>query len=127
MPNIQFKCKKDKLTLNKRPSTPMGSLVPGKASTKSDIKSMQEGEPMRKRANRATPREYEVLQLVLLGYTNKDIAQRLGISDYTARDHVSALLKKNDVKNRTQLMALHVVVPRKRKTQVPPTFDGLFR
>lgn len=51
-------------------------------------------ERKRKRLSRATPREREVLQLVLLGYTNKDIAQQLGISDYTARDHVSALLKR---------------------------------
>ncbi|WP_296183535.1 LuxR C-terminal-related transcriptional regulator [Pseudomonas sp. UBA1879] len=82
---------------------------------------------MRQRASRATPRECEVLKLVLLGYTNKDIAQQLGISDYTARDHVSALLKKNEVKNRAQLMALHVVLPRKRKTRLPPTFDGLYQ
>ena len=82
---------------------------------------------MRQRASRATPRECEVLKLVLLGYTNKDIAQQLGISDYTARDHVSALLKKNEVKNRAQLMALHVVLPRKLKTWLPPTFDGLYQ
>ncbi|HXQ99110.1 MAG TPA: LuxR C-terminal-related transcriptional regulator [Pseudomonas sp.] len=80
-----------------------------------------------KRANRATPREREVLQLVLLGYSNKDIAEQLGISHYTARDHVSALLKKNAVKNRAQLMALHTPIPGKRKAQPPPTFDGLFR
>ncbi|MFJ3466506.1 LuxR C-terminal-related transcriptional regulator [Pseudomonas sp. NPDC090201] len=67
-----------------------------------------------KRPNRTTPREQEVLQLLLAGYTNKGIAQALGISDYTARDHVSALLKKNEVHNRAQLMALHVS-PRVRK------------
>ncbi len=88
---------------------------------------MLEREHKRKRLNRVTPREHEVLQLVLLGYTNKDIAQQLGISDYTARDHVSALLKKNEVKNRAQLLALHVAAPRKRKTRTPPTFDGLYR
>lgn len=76
-------------------------------------------ERKRKRLSRATPREREVLQLVLLGYTNKDIAQQLGISDYTARDHVSALLKKNGVKNRAQLMALHVAFPRKKKLPHP--------
>ena len=74
---------------------------------------------MRQRASRATPRECEVLKLVLLGYTNKDIAQQLGISDYTARDHVSALLKKNEVKNRTQLLALHVTSTRKKKKPHP--------
>ncbi|WP_346832202.1 LuxR C-terminal-related transcriptional regulator [Pseudomonas abietaniphila] len=84
-------------------------------------------ERKRKRLTKTTPRECEVLQLVLLGYTNKDIAQQLGISDYTARDHVSALLKKNEVKNRAQLLALHVASSRKKKTPTPPTFDGLYR
>lgn len=76
-------------------------------------------ERKRKRSNRATPREQEVLQLVLLGHTNKAIAQRLGISDYTARDHVSALLRKNEVKNRGQLLALHVSAARKKKLAIP--------
>jgi len=80
---------------------------------------MMEQDRKRKRSSRATPREKEVLQLVLLGCTNKDIAQRLGISDYTARDHVSSLLKKNEVKNRAQLMALHVPGLRKKKISTP--------
>ena len=80
---------------------------------------MIEEERKRKRSNRTTPREQEVLQLVLQGHTNKAIAQRLGISDYTARDHVSALLRKNEVKNRAQLMALHVSAPRKKKLATP--------
>lgn len=105
----------------------MGSLMPRKATNRGHYKPMQEREHKRKRASRTTPRESEVLKLVLLGYTNKDIAQQLGISDYTARDHVSALLKKNEVKSRAQLMALHVAVTRKQKTQLTPTFDGLCR
>lgn len=81
---------------------------------------MQEPKYKRKRPVRTTPREHEVLRLVLLGFTNKDIAQHLGISDYTARDHVSALLKKNQVKSRAQLLALHVASPRKKKSANTP-------
>lgn len=114
------KCRKLKIMLNKILSPPMGSLMPWKATNRGHYKTMQEREHKRKRASRTTPRESEVLKLVLLGYTNKDIAQQLGISDYTARDHVSALLKKNEVKSRAQLMALHVVVTRKRKPQLTP-------
>jgi DNA-binding NarL/FixJ family response regulator len=80
---------------------------------------MLEEERKRKRLNKATPREQEVLILLLQGHTNKDIAQRLGISDYTARDHVSALLRKNEVKNRTQLIALHITASRKKKLITP--------
>lgn len=81
---------------------------------------MQEPKYKRKRPVRPTPREHEVLRLVLLGFTNKDIALHLGISDYTARDHVSALLKKNQVKSRAQLLALHVTAPRKQKNANTP-------
>lgn len=98
----------------------MVSLMPGMAINRGHTKSMQAKEHKRKRASRVTPRECEVLRLVLLGYTNKDIAQHLGISNYTARDHVSALLKKNEVSNRAQLLALHVVGPRKQKKPISP-------
>ncbi|HEY0286977.1 MAG TPA: LuxR C-terminal-related transcriptional regulator [Pseudomonas sp.] len=77
---------------------------------------MSEGQGERQRAARLTQRELEVLQLVMQGCTNKDIAQRLGISDYTARDHVSALLRKTGVKNRSQLMASYLPAPRKKKS-----------
>ncbi|UZJ61710.1 LuxR C-terminal-related transcriptional regulator [Pseudomonas sp. KU26590] len=80
---------------------------------------MIEEQRKRKPQKKATPREQEVLHLVLQGHTNKAIAQRLGISDYTARDHVSALLRKNEVNNRAQLIALHVSAPRKKKLAAP--------
>jgi DNA-binding CsgD family transcriptional regulator len=53
---------------------------------------------------RVTRRERDVLSLLLRGKTNKKIAEALGISGYTARDHVSSLLKKNGVKTRAALM-----------------------
>ncbi|EPJ89843.1 MULTISPECIES: LuxR C-terminal-related transcriptional regulator [Pseudomonas] len=53
-----------------------------------------------------TSREKEVLSLLLQGLTNKQIGRHLRISWFTARDHVSSLLKKNNVRNRLELMAL---------------------
>ena len=44
-----------------------------------------------------TPRESQIVQFVVLGESNKQIARRLGISDYTVRDHVSNLLRKAGV------------------------------
>lgn len=52
-----------------------------------------------------TRRESDVLQLLLLGKTNKQIALDLSISDYTVRDHVSALLRKRGVRTRMELIA----------------------
>lgn len=58
-----------------------------------------------------TSRERQVLGLLLQGCTNKEIAERLSISGYTVRDHVSALLRKCRVKSRTQLIACQLYRP----------------
>lgn len=50
-----------------------------------------------------TPRESEIVRFVMLGESNKQIARRLGISNYTVRDHVSNLLKKTGVTSRSRL------------------------
>lgn len=57
-----------------------------------------------------TPRESEVVRFVMLGESNKQIARRLGISNYTVRDHVSNLLKKAGVTSRSRL-ALVIPAP----------------
>ena len=50
-----------------------------------------------------TPREVEVVRLLAYGASNKYIAQRLQLSDFTVRDHVSCLLRKFDVASRARL------------------------
>lgn len=50
-----------------------------------------------------TPREQEVLQFVGLGYTNRDIAQSLYISEGTVKTHVTHLLSRLNLRNRAQL------------------------
>jgi DNA-binding NarL/FixJ family response regulator len=47
-------------------------------------------------------REHEVLSLVAKGFTNKEIAQRLFISDKTARNHVTSCLLKLGANDRTE-------------------------
>ncbi len=49
-----------------------------------------------------TPRELEVLQGIVDGLTNQGIAVKLGISATTVRSHVSSVLAKLNVTNRTQ-------------------------
>jgi DNA-binding NarL/FixJ family response regulator len=49
-----------------------------------------------------TPRQEEVLQLLLDGYSNKEMGKMLNLSDETVKNHVSALLRGFDVSNRTQ-------------------------
>lgn len=47
-------------------------------------------------------REYEVLQLVSQGLSNKEIAEALCLSESTIKTHVSSLLLKLNAKRRTQ-------------------------
>jgi two-component system, NarL family, nitrate/nitrite response regulator NarL len=49
-----------------------------------------------------TPREHEVLELVAEGLSNKLIAARLGISEHTAKFHVTAIMTKLGVQTRTE-------------------------
>jgi DNA-binding NarL/FixJ family response regulator len=49
-----------------------------------------------------TPREVEVLNALARGLANKEIADRLGISEYTAKDHLKSILAKLRVADRTQ-------------------------
>lgn len=53
------------------------------------------------RSVRLTPREADVLQLLLQGQTNKFIARRLGMHESTVKTHLSNLIRKFEVKNRT--------------------------
>jgi NarL family two-component system response regulator LiaR len=55
-----------------------------------------------------TPRERQVAELIARGGQNKGIALELGISEKTVKTHVSAILRKLDVADRTQI-AMHAV------------------
>ncbi len=50
-----------------------------------------------------TSRELQVVQAVVAGYTNKEIAARLGISQNTAKHHLSSIFDKLGVSNRLEL------------------------
>lgn len=52
-----------------------------------------------------SPRQREVLGLLVLGMTNKDIGARLGISERGVKHHVSQLLALYAVANRAELIA----------------------
>lgn len=49
-----------------------------------------------------SPREMEILELVTKGASNKEIAHRLGISHQTVKNHMTAILRKLRVDDRTQ-------------------------
>ena len=55
----------------------------------------------------------EILQYVARGYSNKEIATDLNISRQTVKNHMTAILRKLTVDDRTQaaLYALLIIIP----------------
>lgn len=50
-----------------------------------------------------TPREVEVLNLIGTGCTNREISQRLYIAEGTVKSHVTHILNRLNLKNRSQI------------------------
>ena len=71
---------------------------PLKSATEIDAQKIEELE--------ISKREYEVLQAISLGLSNKEIADKLFISESTIKTHVSNLLVKLDAKRRTQAIQI---------------------
>ena len=52
--------------------------------------------------NSLTPRELQVVRLIVIGYSNTQIAESLCVAFSTAKAHVQSILGKFGVKNRVQ-------------------------
>lgn len=59
---------------------------------------------------RLTPRQRQVLKLMALGKSNRDIAEDLNLAEGTVKIHVTAILRALNVTNRTQavIMSAHL-------------------
>ena len=55
-----------------------------------------------------TGRERQVLRLVSSGFGNKEIAERLAISEHTVKFHISSILGKLNVASRTEAVSLGI-------------------
>jgi DNA-binding NarL/FixJ family response regulator len=55
-----------------------------------------------------TNREVEILQQVAAGYRNRDVAERLFISEETVKSHLKHIMEKLNARDRTQAVAIAV-------------------
>lgn len=59
-------------------------------------------------APRLSPREREVLKLIATGKSNKEIATDLGVTERTAKFHVTAILTKLNAENRAAAVTIGI-------------------
>lgn len=74
--------------------------------------------------DRISDREMETWALIAEGLSNKLIAVRLGVSEHTAKFHISNLIKKLGAPTRARAAALHERA-RTRGCLVPTAFSFL--
>lgn len=65
-----------------------------------------DSQPAPQEFNQLTPREKEVLRLIAEGASNREIAQRLFLSEGTVRNHISRILARLNLRDRTQAAIL---------------------
>ncbi|MEP2703986.1 MAG: response regulator transcription factor [Roseibium sp.] len=61
-----------------------------------------------KRCSNLTKREFEVLCLISEGHQNKNIADKLSISEHTIKLHIHHIISKLGVSNRTEAAAIYL-------------------
>ena len=87
----------------------MGSLSVSPAVTQAMLRDMRQPAPAPPSPEPAlTTREREVLRGLAQGQSNQEIAETLNIEKTTVRSHISSILNKLDLDNRTQV-ALYAV------------------
>lgn len=70
-------------------------LLQGLENLHTDFSSLDRPDPL-------TERETEILRLMAGGYSNKEIANSLGVAEGTVKNHVSNILSKMGVRDRTR-------------------------
>ena len=53
-----------------------------------------------------TVREYQILQLLAAGHRNRDIAEKVFLSEFTVKSHLQKIYAKLDANGRTETLAI---------------------
>lgn len=73
------------------------------AASSSSLTAVDEGEAIMGKVESLTKRERQILELIMQGMMNKQMAYELSLSLSTIEAHRSGIMKKMEVKNITQL------------------------
>jgi two-component system nitrate/nitrite response regulator NarL len=76
------------------------------SSLAADLQSLQPANGAADRLRQLTGREAEILRLVAEGLSNKEIALRLKLQEKTVKHHMTGVLSKLNVRNRTEAALL---------------------
>ncbi|AMY03160.1 response regulator transcription factor [Mesorhizobium ciceri] len=68
----------------------------------SDLQSQQPTDGLAERLRQLTDRQTEILRLVAEGLSNKEVALRLELQEKTVKHHMTGVLSKLNVRNRTE-------------------------
>ena len=68
--------------------------------------------------NELTQRELEVMDLLIYGYNNSKIAEKLCISTHTTKAHISSIYEKLHVSNRVQAVVKYLEEKHLKEQQV---------
>jgi two-component system nitrate/nitrite response regulator NarL len=68
----------------------------------SDVQSLQPANGIADRLRQLTERQTEILRLVAEGLSNKEVALRLELQEKTVKHHMTGVLSKLNVRNRTE-------------------------
>ncbi|WP_375469965.1 response regulator [uncultured Nostoc sp.] len=82
--------------------TQLGPGIVKKLLTQFSHVALTQSPPVPSSLAELTPREKEVLQLIATGASNREIAQQLYISEGTVKNHVTNILNRLNLRDRTQ-------------------------
>jgi DNA-binding NarL/FixJ family response regulator len=84
---------------------------------------MQVPGPKFSKTTRLTKREEEVARLVAAGLSNREVSEKLGLSQHTVKNYLSRVFEELDISNRTELFLyiLSQTKPPEAENQIPAT------
>lgn len=82
-----------------------GGTIVDSVLTRSVLEKLKNSDSSKTQREHLTEREYEILNLIGQGHTNREIAHHTYLSENTVRNYVSSILHKLGFKNRSQATA----------------------